>query len=206
MTFKQFFEKLAQGKAPGPSPSYSVLHLLLAVELTSEKPIGRSKLAEKLNVGEGTARTIVRRLKDAGLIVTSRSGCAMSDKGSRLWKECQLTFKKTEIGENELTFSDHNFAILIRNCGYRVKTGMEQRDAAVMTGAKGATTMLFKKGELIFPSTKKQVSSDFPRASSQVIKLLKPEEDDAIIIVSSDSLEKAKYGALAAAWTLLDGN
>jgi hypothetical protein len=33
---------------------------------------------------------------------------------------------------------------------------------------------------------------------------MNPEEDDVIIVSSADSLEKAEYGALAAAWMLLD--
>ena len=47
----------------------------------SQKPIGRNKLAEKLNVGEGAIRTIISRLKDADLIVTAREGCLLTEKG-----------------------------------------------------------------------------------------------------------------------------
>jgi predicted transcriptional regulator len=205
-TFKQSLEKLIREKAPGPSASFSVFHVLLALVIIAEKTVGRSKLAEELNVGEGVTRTLVGRLRDAGLIATSKEGCSLTDKGLRLWKEYESVFKMTEIGKSELTFGDYNFAILIKSGGHKVKSGMEQRDAAVMAGAKGATTMLFKKGRLIFPSTNKDVAEDFPKASNQIPRLLRLEENDAIIIASSDSLRKAEYGALAAAWTLLDDN
>lgn len=203
-TFKQSLENLIREKAPGPSASFSVFHLLLALAIIAEKPVGRSKLAEELNLGEGVARTLAGRLKHAGLIATSKAGCSLTDKGLRLWKEYESTFKMTEIGKSELTLGDYSFAILIKNRGHKVKSGMEQRDAAVMTGAKGATTMLFKKGRLIFPSTNRDVGEDFPKASKQISSVLKLEENDAIIIASSDGPRKAEYGALAAAWTLLN--
>ena len=203
--FKQLLEKITTEKAPGPSPTFSVFHMLRAIELMAEKTIGRSKLAEKLNVGEGAVRTIIGRLKDAGLVATSKTGCALTNKGLRLWKEYKSVFKKkAEIVKSELAFADYNFAILIKNRGHKVKSGVEQRDAAVMAGAKGATTIVLKKGCLNLPSVSNNVSKDFPEAANQLVQLLEPEENDVIIIGSAANLGKAEYGALAAAWTLLN--
>jgi predicted transcriptional regulator len=203
--FKQLLEKLSSEKAPGPSPSFSMFHLLHAIELISEKTIGRSKLAENLKVGEGVVRTIINRLKDADLVVTSKSGCALSSRGLRLLREYKSIFKKKiEIGKNELTLADYNFAILIKNRGHKVRSGVEQRDAAVMAGAKGATTIMFKEGRLKISSVSDDVAKDFPDAANQIVRLLEPEENDVIIIGSADSLGKAEYGTLAAAWTVLN--
>lgn len=203
-TFKQLLEKITGEKAPGPSPTFSIFHIVHAIELIAEKIIGRSKLAEELEVGEGTVRTIIRRLKDTGLITISKTGCVLTDKGLRLWNEYKTVFRKrVEIGKSELTIADYNFAILVKNCGDKVKSGMEQRDAAIMVGAKGATTIMFKKGRLIVPSVSNNIAKDFPRAANQVIRLLQPEENDVIVIGSADSLGKAEYGTLAAAWTLI---
>ena len=199
-------EGLADEKAPGPAPSFSVFQLLIAVELMANKPIGRNKLAEELEVGEGTARTIIGRLKDAGLTAISKAGCSLTDKGLKFWKECQSIFKKTPVGKNELTLACCNCAVLVRNHGSSVRSGVEQRDAAVMAGAKAATTMVFKRGRLVFPSDQRSVDKDFPKASNELTRLLKPSEDDVIIVVSSDSQRKADYGALAAAWTILNDN
>ena len=204
-TFKQLLEKITSEKAPGPSPSFSVFHLLHAIELISEKTIGRSKLAENLKVGEGAVRTIINRLKDADLVVTSKSGCALSSRGLRLLREYRSIFKKKiEIGKNELTLTDYNFAILIKNRGHKVRSGVEQRDTAVMAGAKGATTIMFNEGRLKIPSVSDDVAKDFPNAANQIVRLLEPEENDVIIIGSADSLGKAEYGTLAAAWTFLN--
>jgi predicted transcriptional regulator len=203
--FRQLLEKIVTEKAPGPSPTFSVFHLLRAIELIAEKTTGRSKLAEDLNVGEGAVRTVIGRLKDAGLVATSKAGCTLTNKGLELWKECKSVFEKqTEIGKSELAFASHNFAILMKNCGHKVKSGVEQRDAAVMAGARGATTIVLKKGCLILPSVSSDLAKDFPKAANQMRQLLEPQENDVIVIGSADNLAKAEYGALAAAWTLLD--
>jgi len=205
--FKQLLEKVASERVPGPSPTFSVLHLLWAIELMAEKSIGRSKLAEGLHVGEGAVRTILGRLKNARLVSTSKTGCALTDNGLRLWKEYRSIFKKkADIGKIELGLADYNLAILVKGLGHKVKSGVEQRDAAVMAGAKGATTVVFKKGHLVIPSVSSNVVNDFPKAANRIISLLEPNENDVIIIGSANSLAKAEYGTLAAAWTLLNSH
>ncbi|MGQ9507164.1 MAG: DUF4443 domain-containing protein [Candidatus Bathycorpusculaceae bacterium] len=204
-TFKQLLEKIAGERAPGPSPTFSLFHVLNAIEIMAKQPIGRGMLAENLKVGEGAVRTIINRLQKAGLIAVSKAGCVLTKKGLSLWKKYKAIFKeKIEIGKNELTLAEYNFAILVKNHGHKVKSGMEQRDAAVMVGAKSATTLLFKGRRLIIPSVSSNVADDFPKAANQILKLLKPEENDVIIIVSANTPEKAEYGTLAAAWTLLN--
>jgi len=74
----------------------------------------------------------------------------------------------------------------------------------VTAGAKGATTIMLKEGRLIIPSVSNNVAEDFPKAASQIAKILEPEENDVIIVGSADNLGKAEYGTLAAAWTLLN--
>jgi len=204
-TFRQFLEKLRSEKAPGPSPAFSVFHVLRAIELMAENPVGRSRLAQELRVGEGTMRTIISRLKDAELVKTSKLGCILTDKGLKLVDEYKRIFrKKVEIGENELTLANRNFAILIKNRGHMVKSGMRQRDAAIIAGARGTTTIILKEKHLVIPYVSDDVAEDFPKAANQIVRLLQPEENDVIVIVSGDSSEKAEYGALAAAWTLVN--
>lgn len=199
-------EEITSEKAPGPSPTFSVFHMVLAIELIAKKPIGRNALAERLKVGEGAVRTIISRLRDADLVKTSKAGCSLTKKGVSVWKEYASILKKFEIGKSELTEADYNSVVLVKDRGHKLKAGMEQRDAAVKAGAKNATTIVYKRGCLTIPSVSENVDEDFPKAASQIFKLLKPDEQDVIIIAGADSSEKAEYGALAAAWTLLDNH
>jgi predicted transcriptional regulator len=205
--FKKFIEDLAHQKAPGPSTTFSMFHIFYALELMAEKPIGRSKLAEKLSVGEGAIRTIIRRLKRAGLIATSKGGCNLTDKGLRVWKKFEEVFpKRVEIEKTPLTNAEYNYAFLVKNSGHKVKSGIEQRDAAIMGGARRAIAIVSKNGHLIIESVSNSIEKDFPDASKKILKNLKPEDNDVIIIAGAENPLKAKRGAFAAAWVLLNSD
>jgi len=205
---KKFLESLLEERAPGPFPSFSVLHLIKCLELVARTgQIGRGKLAEELRIGEGATRTLIERLKIARLISVSRKGCVLTEKGKRIWSEFESTFpQKTNLGRNELALADCNVAVQIRGVGNQVRTGLEQRDAAIIAGAKGATTLVFMGKKLTLPNMSDDISNDFPVAFRQITTLLKLRENDAVVIGSADTWSRAEYGALAAAWTLIDNN
>jgi DNA-binding Lrp family transcriptional regulator len=203
--FKQELERLAVEKAPGPSPTFTKFHLIAALEYMAEKPIGRNKLAENLEVGEGAVRSIIGRLKDAGLIDITGAGCSLTRAGMKLWQEYRRIVRKAVLEKNELALGESNLAVLVNGGGENVRSGIEQRDAAIMMGARSVTTMVFRNRRLIIPSVSDNVAADFPIVAEQLVRLMVPEENDAIVVASADTSKKAEYSALAAAWTLLDG-
>lgn len=103
---------------------------------------------------------------------------------------------------NELTKSLHNYAILVSRSKSEVGSGIIQRDAAVKAGARGATTMMFRKGRLRIPGVSDDISRDYPAVSKEIVELLQPRENNLIIVGSGDSAKEAEYGTLAAALTL----
>jgi predicted transcriptional regulator len=202
--FKNFIESLARPKGPGPSTTFSMFHIFYALELMAEKPIGRNKVAEKLNVGEGAIRTIISRLKNAGLIVTSKEGCILTDKGLSVWKNFVEVFpKRTEVEKTSLTTSKYNYAFLVKNKGHKVKSGIDQRDAAIMGGARRALVIVSKNGHLTIESVSNNIEKDFPEAAKKILKGLKPEDNDVIIIAGADNPVRARRGAFAASWVLI---
>lgn len=204
---KQFIENVAGEKAPGPSTTFSVAHIFYALELVAEKPIGRNKLAEKLEVGDGAIRTIINHLKDADLIKTSKVGCTLTAKGVSVWKRFKEFFpKRGEIERTELTNVEHNYAFLVKNSGHKVKSGIEQRDAAIVAGAKRAVIIVSKGGHLSIESVSNDIAKDFPKATNQILKLTQPEDNDVIIIAGAYVLQKAKNAAFAASWALINGD
>jgi predicted transcriptional regulator len=202
--FKSFIESLASPKGPGPATTFSMFHIFYALELMAEKPIGRNKLAGKLNVGEGAIRTIISRLKDSGLIVTSKEGCILTVKGLRIWKSFEDAFpKRAGIRKTALTTSEYNYAFLVKNKGHKVESGIAQRDAAIMGGARRALVIVFKNDRLMIESVSNNIEKEFPEAANEILKNLKPEDNDVIIIAGADNLVKAKRGAFAASWVLI---
>jgi predicted transcriptional regulator len=205
MSTKSILEKLVQERALGPSPTFTVFDMLKALETVAESgSIGRGLLSEKLELGEGTTRTLVSRLTQADLVTISRTGCTLTERGKRLWEKVKSSIPlELKIEGNELTFAAHNVAILIRNQAKKVNKGLEERDAAVRVGASGATTLVYRNGKLILPTISADTSKDYPKAYRQIVQLMNPMENDVVIICCGETPKAAEYGALAAAWTLL---
>ncbi len=202
---KEIIEKIVHKKGPGPSTTYSMFHVFYTIELISKKTIGRNRIAKKIEVGEGTIRTIINHLKDENLITTSRKGCKLTNKGALLWEKIELLFpKRAEIKRTVLNNSKYNFAFLIKNSGHKIKSGIIQRDAAIMGGANRATVIVSKEGKLAIKSVSKDIERDFPDAAKKILEYLSPENNDVIIIAGADSAIRAKRGAFAASWVLIN--
>jgi hypothetical protein len=149
-------------------------------------------------------RTIISRLRTAGLIETSKAGCTLTKKGVDTWNEFEQFFpKRVEIPKTELSQSEFNFAFLVKNSGNKVKSGIDQRDAAIIAGARKALVTVFKDGHLHIQAVSDCIEKDYPKAATQIREQLAPQENDVVIIAGADSALRAKRGAFAASWTLL---
>jgi predicted transcriptional regulator len=203
-SLKKFMQQIAGKKAPGPQTTFTIFHVYYALELLAQKPLGRNKLAEKLEVGDGAVRTIIRRLRDAGLIENSKEGCNLTKKGLEVWVQFEEIFsRRVEIPRSELAESLFNFAFLVKGSGAKVKSGIDQRDAAIIAGARKALVIVYKNGHLSIESVSDCIEKQYPKAANQILKELAPKENDVIIIAGADSALKAKRGAFAASWSLI---
>jgi predicted transcriptional regulator len=204
VSFKKFMQQIAGKKAPGPSTSFTIFHIFYALELLSQNPLGRNKLAEKLNVGDGAVRTIISRLVDSGLVEISKEGCNLTKKGLEIWGQFKEIFpKRVEIPKSELTGSEFNFAFLVKDSGQKVGSGIDQRDAAIIAGARKALVIVDRDGHLSIESVSDCIEQQYPKAANLLFEELKPQNNDVIIIAGADSLLKAKRGAFAASWSLI---
>jgi len=201
---KDLITGLTEIKSSGQSLSFSAFHLFYALELMSSKTVGRGPLAEQLNVGEGAARTILSRLGEAGLITASKSGCALSVEGLNVWRELEKVFpRRVEFLRTELTPSEFNYAFLVKGSGGKVRSGIEQRDVAVAAGASNALIIVFRSGRLHIKSVSDNVEEVFPKAARPILRDIKPQDDDVIVIAGGNTALKAMRGAFAASWSLL---
>jgi predicted transcriptional regulator len=202
---KDIIEGIVHEKAPGPSTSFSMFHVFDALELISEKTIGPSRIAKQLEVGEGAIRTIINHLKEAKLITTSRQGCRLTYKGLELWRKLEQIFpNRVEVKRTILNNSNYNFAFLVKNSGHKIKSGIVQRDAAIMGGAKRSIAIVLKDDKLAIESVSDDIKRDFPEATKKLLTNLSPENNDVIIVAGADSPIRAKRGAFAASWILIN--
>lgn len=202
--FQELCRKLNKRKSARTGDNIFDVSHFLALELMSRKPIGRNKLAEKLGVGDGAIRTIISRLKSSDLIVITKEGCSLTEKGLRLWRTFESLFpQRADVEQTELTHSPCNYAFLVKNSGHKIHSGIEQRDAAIMGGARRAIAIVCRNGHLVIDSVSDNMEKEFPDATKKILRNLNAEENDVIIVAGADTQLKARRGAFAAAWVLI---
>ncbi|MCD6431747.1 hypothetical protein J7L33_03465 [Candidatus Bathyarchaeota archaeon] len=194
--------KVASKLAPGRAPYFIEAHLVKALKIVdSEGPVGRVRLSKILGLGEGAVRTLVKHLKNEGLIKISRTGIILTDSGKKLSSFLNSRISsETEVPQSSLTVGPFNIAVLVKNVADAIKYGLEQRDAAIKVGASGATTLIFSHGGLVMPGAEgEDVFKNIPAIRDVLISKLKPCEGDVVIIGSGNDRLTAELGAIAAA-------
>ena len=196
--------KVAEKIAPGRLPSFAEAHVIKALEQISlQKCVGRLKLSEDLHLGEGEVRTLVKHLKNEGLIEVSKIGISLSASGKRVLTSLRTVVSEpVDIPSTPLTVGPFNVAVRIAGMKDFIKKGLEQRDAAIKAGAKGATTLVFTEHRLIMPGTEEDVSKNDPSILASLSEL-RLKEGDVIIIGSAEEKIKAELGAKTAALELI---
>lgn len=205
MEILEIIEKVSGKIAPGPSPLFTEAHVIKALEeISAQKSVGRLKLSKELQLGEGAARTLVKHLKNEGLIEISKLGISLSERGKKLFSSLRTAIsEQVDVPSSPLTVGPFNVAVLVRGRGDAVKYGLEQRDAAIMAGAKGATTLIFSKNKLTMPSAEEDVFKSNVTIRNFLLSKLNPKENDVLIIGSADEKIRAEFGAKMAAIQLL---
>jgi predicted transcriptional regulator len=196
--------RVAAKIAPGRLPSFAEAHVIEALEgIRSLGTVGRLKLSKDLGLGEGEARTLVKHLKNEGLIEVSKSGISLSASGKALVSSLRAVLsEQVEMPSTPLTVGRFNIAVRVTGMRDFVKYGLEQRDSAIMAGAKGATTLVFTGNRLTMPSTEENATKD-DLSILAALSRLSLNEGDVVIIGSADEKIKAELGAKTAALELL---
>jgi len=201
----QVLKELATEKAAGPTPLFTQLDLARAIEIIGSEHVGRNKLSMMLGLGEGTTRTLIDRFVDARLIKISKLGCELTGRGQSILNELNARLgAKRRVAQSSITVGRYNFGILVKGAANRIKSGIEQRDAAVRAGANGAVTLVLKRGELVMPPPARTMTGGHRSIAMAIKEMFEPHENDAIIIAGGDSEQFAEEGAMAAAWVLME--
>jgi DNA-binding transcriptional regulator LsrR (DeoR family) len=201
MSFLATLKRIAENSAPGRAPSYMEAQVMKALEIASESPVGRAALGKRLGLGEGVVRTLVKHMRAERLIEVTPQGIGVAEAGRMLLDEMRLKISGgLELPRSPDAVGKHNYAVLVHEVSGRVRLGVEQRDAALMAGAKGATTAVYWGGVFIIPGMGRPLDV----ALTETLKeALAPREGSVAIIGSGDSPIEAEIGAKAAALGLL---
>ncbi len=185
----------------GPIPKFNDYHIWKAIEcLDSTNPVGRKRLSQLLSIGEGSTRTILSILQDQGLITIGKSGILLTDTGRDLKNRYHMDGAELDISDR--TIGDFDYAVRVPKRAKDVRYGSEERDAAIKSGATGATTLVFSGGKLTFPGSEYPVEHD---VSSKVMAKFDLRNDDVVIIGTGPNLAVAEMGAVTAGLTIMGG-
>ncbi len=196
--------EIAGKVAPGRPPAYTQAHALIGLEVIGTGlGVGRQKLSRELRLGEGTIRTMVSRMRSLGLVDASRGGMSLTEDGRGILEELNEATSTSEIPETPLTVGSKNYAVLVKGASTSVSLGIEQRDAALIAGALGATTLVYDREKLLIPGTSEELD---PETRRLILASLSPREGDVIVIGTSGDRYLAELGAKAAALKLLDSS
>ena len=201
MDAPSILKEIAGKVAPGRPPAYTEAHALMGLEaIGTGLGIGRQQLSRELGLGEGTIRTLVGRMKALGLVETSRGGMHLTGDGEAALEALGELFWGCGLPALSITVGPINYAVLIGGAASKVKGGIEQRDAAIIAGASGATTLVLDDQGLRMPGMEAPLAES---VRTLIMEELGPSPGDAIIIGSSDDPILAEMAAKSAALKLL---
>jgi hypothetical protein len=148
--------------APSRFLSFNSAHVFKTLQLMDrEGYVSRLLLIKELRLGEGSIKTLIKHLKMEKLIITTSKGTTMSERGRKIFEQMsQFICGETQIPMSSISVSKFNYAVLLRYVKFAIKQGVEQRDAAIKLGAKGATTLAYKDGKFLIPGSRYNALKD----------------------------------------------
>jgi hypothetical protein len=212
--------------SPTIRPAFERVHIILALFIFDENRdgIGRYRLQKELLIGEGTAKSLIKKLNENLNFITVadeiRKGHYLTNIGLNylnkikrilpIIKEGESSILKDIIIDAERIYS---YFCLIKSAIQKITNGVSQRDAAIKVNGSGATCLVYNGKNLIFPSktilerpNHDMIINDTLYAyfesnlSKENIKL---EKNDIIAIGSGVSPQIARLATLNAALTLI---
>lgn len=181
--------------------TFDTPHLFKAIHtMFHQTYTSRQTLCDSLRIGEGAAKTLVLRLKQSGLADTIRAGMFLTGDGRRFAEEMFRTIpSQCPVGPCSVANQRYNHAILVRGYASGIGSGIDQRDYAIMYGAKGATTLAFEGGRFVFPNEVVDCLGEDPEARTALLDGLRPMDGDLVIIASADDPFVAEISAINSA-------
>src|ERR687892_2450498 len=153
MYIKALF-KVAGKYAPSRNISFDIVHIFKTLQLIEDRGhVSRGLLSKELALGGGIVKTLVKHLKMQAMIQTTKSGTKMTDKGRSIYSHLRSSIPdELNVPKCSVALGKFNYAVLLKQFNFAIKSGIEQRDAAIKIRAKGATTLLYKDAKFIMPS------------------------------------------------------
>lgn len=205
----QILQDTVSRKGSAKVLTFSIPHVFKALQLLSDDQfVSRSSFCRHLHMGEGAVKTMIAHLKEGMIVDSTKSGTYLTNKGKNFTENLFNTISaETQVKKCQIAQGRFNHAVILKKYAFATKTGMEQRDYAVLYGAIGATTLLYKDGRFVFPNENVDCLLHDARTRKTLLTELGPESGDMIIIASAVDPFVAEIAAKnSALWTLATHN
>ena len=208
MTWKEEFISLSEPADGRVAPAFKPYHAAVALILIGrEQPLGRYDLCEKMSIGEGSVRTLLKRLSEADLIeAEGKQGQKLTTKGKALFDRVLRDVPMgLTLDVRRLVMYEYAFANLVKGQSNKITDGVRQRDEAIIQGGydkAGASTLIQKSGSLVMPPDDFHILTSYEEETLLVMESLRPVDGDVIVIGSADEENLAREVSMAAVMTL----
>lgn len=145
----------------GIKPEFNRYHAYLVLELLIDgKPMGRKSLSKALGIGEGSARTLIRRLKEFGLVsIDPVAGVLITSLGLKVIKTINSKLNVigcVDVDKCNICDNCRVAAILLKDgINDVMKVGiLNVRDLIVRNGGNGGLIVFYIDNELKLPNSR----------------------------------------------------
>ncbi|GAB4305158.1 MAG: hypothetical protein Kow0069_00560 [Promethearchaeota archaeon] len=201
-------------------PSYRASHVLAGLFLLADHPrgVGRYRLGEALGLGEGSAKSMFRKLGDAGLIRRAstdarRSGSVLSEEGAALVEDLRRAIPflvegpdfLCEHGE-KLCLAPACFVAGAKRAAKGVSGWVDVRDAALKVGGTGATALVVSSRSIRFPDHERALPGDYEESRAFLVELVERHglvEGDVLVLGGGPAGPVARVATVEATLALL---
>ncbi|NJE85061.1 DUF4443 domain-containing protein [Thermococcus sp. CX2] len=174
----------------GAYPEFT-LEDAVAILFMLRNPTGRKTISEILDLGEGSVRTLLKKLANLEIIESTQRGHALNEKGMKLLGKISKHFSEVhKVGKIDGYLA---YALVVKNPP-KFKS-IELRDEAIRFFAKGAMILLIRNGEPVFPEDGRSLSETMPELAERITQAFQLGEDDLVVVTWAEKEPDAMKSA-----------
>lgn len=181
----------------GPSYKFDDTDLFTILDLLHVgKRVGRGRISNHLDLGEGSTRKLVELMRDYDMLKIEQPGITITRFGRKVY---DLTgMRLVDINVPGHVIGECQTGVVIKNVADKVGEGIEQRNTGIKTGGYGCTTWFVRNGDLIM-APGWNMHEENPELACEIMDKCELEEGDTLIVGGADSVRKARVSAVSAA-------
>ncbi|BBG26588.1 DUF4443 domain-containing protein [Sulfuracidifex tepidarius] len=172
----------------GNAPKYDEGHVALALIIIKEnQPIGRISLMKKVGLKEASMKTLIRRMKELGLVETDKiGGTVLTEKGESILDQILKRVAVKQVTLKSIGWDSYGILLRGGESLLRQHGVLELRDEVIKQGAERVLIAVFENGKIeIPPKTDDMAMGNLLQEISEAFKEAK-EGDMAIFITPQD--------------------